>query len=378
MIDTEYMKIAIDLARKATGYTSPNPLVGAVIVKGGQIIGRGYHHKAGTPHAEIHALNEAGKESKDATLYVTLEPCSHYGRTPPCAKRVIEAGIRRVVIGTLDPNPLVSGKGVELLEQAGIEVHVGVMAKACADLNEAFFYYIQKGKPFITVKSAMTLDGKIATRYGESKWITNDEARIDSHELRANHDAILVGIGTILADNPQLTCRSKTIKTPHQPDVIILDSRGRTPSNANIFTETSRNILIFVGPNSKLSDRQRLIDIGADVVMVQEDTHGLCWTEILEELGKRQYVSVLIEGGARIISSYMQEQYINKFVIYIGDKIMGDEFALNAFSGSHLVHLSDSLSLAYEKVMLLGNNIKIIAYEKERRGRLCLQELLKK
>ena len=282
--DVAYMKRAIALAKLATGHTSPNPLVGAVVVKDNTIIGEGYHHKAGTAHAEVHALNQAGDNAKGATLYVTLEPCSHYGKTPPCALRIIEAGIAKVVIGSTDPNPLVAGKGIEILKEAGIEVVVPVCSDECAELNEHFFTYIQTGKPFVTIKSAMSLDGKIATFTGQSQWITNESSRRDGHVLRATHDAMLVGIGTILADNPQLNCRLSDDEladaildrnildepiTVHQPDVIILDSLGRTPTTSRVFEVDTRKVHIFVSKGCPKERIQALEQVGALVTVVE-------------------------------------------------------------------------------------------------------------
>ncbi|MDU7824738.1 MAG: dihydrofolate reductase family protein, partial [Veillonella sp.] len=300
--DVVYMKRAIELAKLATGHTSPNPLVGAVVVKDNTIIGEGYHHKAGTAHAEVHALNQAGDNAKGATLYVTLEPCSHYGKTPPC--------------------------------EAGIEVVCPVCSDECAELNEHFFTYIQTGKPFVTLKSAMSLDGKIATSTGQSQWITNESSRRDGHVLRATHDAMLVGIGTILADNPQLNCRltdselsdallDKSILdepiTIHQPDVIILDSLGRTPTTSSVFEINNRKIHIFVSKGCPKDRIQALEQVGAQVTVVESistrkskstdiviDIKKLSIDDILTKLGELGYTSILVEGGSAIISSFVE------------------------------------------------------------------------
>ncbi|MDU5254237.1 MAG: bifunctional diaminohydroxyphosphoribosylaminopyrimidine deaminase/5-amino-6-(5-phosphoribosylamino)uracil reductase RibD [Veillonella sp.] len=352
--DVVYMKRAIELAKLATGHTSPNPLVGAVVVKDNTIIGEGYHHKAGTAHAEVHALNQAGDNAKGATLYVTLEPCSHYGKTPPCVLRIIEAGIAKVIVGSTDPNPLVSGKGMELLREAGIEVVCPVCSDECAELNEHFFTYIQTGKPFVTLKSAMSLDGKIATSTGQSQWITNESSRRDGHVLRATHDAMLVGIGTILADNPQLNCRltdselsdallDKSILdepiTIHQPDVIILDSLVES-----ISTRKSKS---------------------TDIVI---DIKKLSIDDILTKLGELGYTSILVEGGSAIISSFVETKNFDKVVTYIGNTIIGGNDATPAVGGRGFESLKASPQLTFTKIKVLDNNIRIEAYRQGRRG----------
>jgi len=355
--DVAYMKRAIALAKLATGHTSPNPLVGAVVVKDNIIIGEGYHHKAGTAHAEVHALNQAGDNAKGATLYVTLEPCSHYGKTPPCALRIIEAGIAKVVVGSTDPNPLVSGKGMDLLCEAGIEVVCPVCSEECAELNEHFFTYIQTGKPFVTIKSAMSLDGKIATFTGQSQWITNESSRRDGHVLRATHDAMLVGIGTILADNPQLNCRLSNdeltdtisdrniLNEPiqvHQPDVIILDSLGRTPTTSRVFEVDTRKVHIFVSKG--------------------------CPKERITKLGDFGYTSLLVEGGSAIISSFVETSNFDKVVTYIGNTIIGGTEATPAVGGRGFESLESSPQLTFTKTKVLDNNIRIEAYREGRRG----------
>ena len=394
--DVAYMKRAIALAKLATGHTSPNPLVGAVVVKDNTIIGEGYHHKAGTAHAEVYALNQAGENAKGATLYVTLEPCSHYGKTPPCALRIIEAGIGKVVIGSTDPNPLVAGKGIELLKEAGIEVVVLFYNDECAELNEHFFTYIQTGKPFVTIKSAMSLDGKIATFTGQSQWITNESSRRDGHVLRATHDAMLVGIGTILADNPQLNCRlsddgladaildRNILNEPipvHQPDVIILDSLGRTPTTSRVFEVDTRKVHIFVSKGCPKERIQALEQVGALVTVVESvstrkskstdiviDIKKLSIEDILTKLGDFGYTSVLVEGGSAIISSFVETMNFDKVVTYIGNTIIGGTEATPAVGGRGFESLESSPQLTFTKTTVLDNNIRIEAYRQGRRG----------
>ena len=394
--DVAYMKRAIALAKLATGHTSPNPLVGAVVVKDNTIIGEGYHHKAGTAHAEVHALNQAGENAKGATLYVTLEPCSHYGKTPPCVLRIIEAGIAKVVIGSTDPNPLVAGKGIEILKEAGIEVVVPVCNDECAELNEHFFTYIQTGQPFVTIKSAMSLDGKIATYTGQSQWITNESSRRDGHVLRATHDAMLVGIGTILADNPQLNCRlsddeltdaisdRNILNEPipvHQPDVIILDSLGRTPTTSRVFEVDTRKVHIFVSKGCPKERIQALEQVGALVTVVESvstrkskstdiviDIKKLSIDDVLTKLGDFGYTSVLVEGGSAIISSFVETMNFDKVVTYIGNTIIGGTEATTAVGGRGFESLESSPQLTFTKTTVLDNNIRIEAYRQGRRG----------
>lgn len=394
--DVAYMKRAIALAKLATGHTSPNPLVGAVVVKDNTIIGEGYHHKAGTAHAEVHALNQVGENAKGATLYVTLEPCSHYGKTPPCALRIIEAGIAKVVIGSTDPNPLVAGKGIEILKEAGIEVVVPVCNDECTELNEHFFTYIQTGQPFVTIKSAMSLDGKIATYTGQSQWITNESSRRDGHVLRATHDSMLVGIGTILADNPQLNCRlsddeltdaisdRNILNEPipvHQPDVIILDSLGRTPTTSRVFEVDTRKVHIFVSKGCPKERIQALEQVGALVTVVESvstrkskstdiviDIKKLSIDDILIKLGDFGYTSVLVEGGSAIISSFVETMNFDKVVTYIGNTIIGGTEATTAVGGRGFESLESSPQLTFTKTTVLDNNIRIEAYRQGRRG----------
>lgn len=367
MTDSEYMERAIALAKEATGHTSPNPLVGAVIVKDGQIIGEGYHHKAGEPHAEVHALHQAGMEARGATLYVTLEPCSHYGKTPPCAKRVIAAGLKRVVIGMVDPNPLVSGKGIQLLKDAGIEVTVGVLEEACQLMNEDFITFIAEKRPFVVLKSAMSLDGKIATATGESKWITSRAAREDGHELRAKYDAMLVGIGTILADDPQLNCRIYDRKIK-QPDVYILDAFGRTPMSAKVWQTEGRTVYIIV---SQQCDMEKIMDLerkGAEVIILPETDGHIDLEAVLEEMGARNCMSVLVEGGSRILASFVEQNLFDKYIAYIGNILIGGVNATPALGGSGLRHLRDAAPLHFASTTVLDEAIKIVAYREKGRA----------
>ena len=398
MNDELYMKRAICLAKMATGHTSPNPLVGAVVVKNNTIVGEGYHHKAGEAHAEVHALDAAGDNARGATLYVTLEPCAHYGKTPPCAKRVVESGIARVVIGSTDPNPLVAGKGIQILTDAGIEVTTDVCVDECIQLNEHFFTFIQTHKPFVTIKSAMSLDGKIATFTGQSQWITNESSRKDGHVLRATHDAMLVGIGTILADDPLLNCRltrdelyqavidTNDVSTEntlevHQPDIVILDSQGRTPTDAKVFTIPNRKVIVYVAKGCPEQRRIALANAGAIVeelptksvrqgrtTDVAIDIKKIDIQACLEHLGKQGYTSVLVEGGSTIISSFVESLAFDKIVTYIGNLVIGGTNSTSAVGGTGFATLHEAPTLEFASSRILDNNIRIESYRLGREG----------
>lgn len=398
MNDELYMKRAISLAKMATGHTSPNPLVGAVVVKNNTIVGEGYHHKAGEAHAEVHALDAAGDNARGATLYVTLEPCAHYGKTPPCAKRVVESGITRVVIGSTDPNPLVAGKGIQILTDAGIKVTTDVCVDECIQLNEHFFTFIQTHKPFVTIKSAMSLDGKIATFTGQSQWITNESSRKDGHILRASHDAMLVGIGTILADDPLLNCRltrdelyeaiidrhdvsiDNTLEV-HQPDIIILDSQGRTPTDAKVFTIPNRKVIIYVAKGCPEQRRIALANVGAIVEEIPTksvlqgrttdvaiDIKKIDIQACLEHLGEQEYTSVLVEGGSTIISSFVESLAFDKIVTYIGNLVIGGANSTSAVGGTGFATLHEAPTLEFASSRILDNNIRIESYRLGREG----------
>lgn len=367
MEHTEYMREALRLAKMGVGHTSPNPMVGAVVVKDNTIIGRGYHHRAGGPHAEVFALNEAGEEAQGATLYVTLEPCSHYGKTPPCADKVIRSGIKEVYVGTVDPNPLVHGGGIEKLQAAGIKVTRSSLEAECRQLNEAFNYFITHTRPFVTAKSAMSLDGKIATYTGDSQWITAEESRAFGHRLRAENDAILVGITTILTDNPRLNCRvPASDNEPHQPHCVILDSLGQTPVNAHLFEEENRRVLIFVSPKCTEARRHALQNAGAEVVEVPASGEYLDIHAVMDELGKQKFLSVLIEGGGTVLASCIKARVVQKVWTFIGDYLIGGKNAVPALGGEGAELLSTASRVEFRSVELHDNNIYIESYIKER------------
>lgn len=340
-----FMQRALDLARRAKGRTSPNPLVGAVIVKDGKVIGEGYHQKAGTPHAEVHALNAAGEDAKGATLYTTLEPCCHWGRTPPCTEALIRAGIAHVYIAEVDPNPNVAGKGVQQLQHAGINVHVGIHRQKASDLNEVHRKYIQTGEPFVILKTAMSLDGKIATASGESQWITSEASRQRGHEVRDTVDAILVGRGTVASDNPTLTTRLQD-REGQDATRIVLDSHGRTHTDARIFNaESEAGVIVAVTPAAPSENIDALEKAGAEVVTVP-DAHGkVCFKRLMEIFGKREITSVLIEGGGEINASALAAGVVDKVMCFIAPKLIGGQDAPGPIGGVGIRSLTEAVNL---------------------------------
>ncbi len=362
MQDEMFMRKALELAGNALGRTSPNPLVGAVIVRDGCIVAAGWHRAAGTPHAEIHALNMAGELARGATLYVTLEPCAHYGRTGPCAKAVIEAGIRRVVIAMRDPNPLVAGKGILMLQEAGIDVTCGVLEEEARTLNEVFLKWIATGLPFVTLKTAMTLDGKIATITGESQWITNEVSRRRVHEWRDRTDGILVGINTVLKDNPSLTTRLPE-RHGKNPIRIILDSKGRTPPDARVVKDGQAKTIIAVAANVPKEKMEALRKAGAEMLVAgdgpQVDLH-----ELLRQLGKREITSLFVEGGATVNFSFLQAGLVDKVHVFVAPKILGGREALTPVGGAGFAKLSEAVELAELKMESLAGDLLISGYVK--------------
>ncbi len=337
-----FMQRALKLAGQAKGRTSPNPLVGAVIVKGGKVIGEGYHQKAGTPHAEVHALNAVGENAKGATLYTNLEPCCHWGRTPPCTEALIRAGIAEVYIAGVDPNPSVAGNGVRQLEKAGICVHVGVCQQEAEKLNEVHTKYIQTGLPFVILKIAMSLDGKIATASGESQWITSEASRHRGHEIRDAVDAILVGRGTVESDNPTLTTRLQN-RQGQDAIRIVMDSHARTPTDARIFNaESSAGIIVAVTSAAPIENIKALEASGAEVITVP-DAHGnrVCFKGLMEILGKREITSILIEGGGEINASAVAAGIVDKVMCFVAPIIIGGRNAPGPIGGEGVTSLMD-------------------------------------
>ena len=362
MKDEIYMAEALRLAKNGMGRTSPNPMVGAVIVKNGRIIASGWHRKAGTPHAEIHALNMAGELAKDATMYVTLEPCAHFGRTGPCADALIKAGIKRVAVAMLDPNPIVRGKGIEKLKAAGIEVTLGVLEGKARKLNEVFCKWVSTGLPFVILKTAMTLDGKIATKYGESKWITGEIARERVHKLRDRVDAIIIGIGTVLKDNPSLTTRLPDGEGKN-PLRVILDSKAKIPLDSKVLTDKAANTLVAVSNNAPKERMEEILKTGAEVVVVGQDRVDI--KELLKILGEREITSVLVEGGGEVNFSFAREKLFDRIYAFVAPKILGGVQSKTAVEGDGFHSLSDAALLENLEVEKIGEDLLIKADRKK-------------
>lgn len=363
--DEQYMQLALDLAASAKGKTNPNPLVGAVIVKDGVIVGTGLHRKAGEPHAEVHAFNMAGEHAKGATLYVTLEPCSHYGKTPPCANLVVASEVRRVVVAMEDPNPAVAGRGIQLIREAGIEVQVGLLEAQAKKLNERFIHNMLTKRPFVIAKYAMTLDGKLATHTGHSKWITGESARLEVHKLRNEVDAILVGIGTVLADNPSLTTRLPE-GGGKNPIRVLLDSNLQVSLEANIVNTEEAQTIIVTTEHANLEKVQALEGKGVQILKVSQNESGLNLEEMLDELYKQGITDVLVEGGSSVNASFVRAGLINKFLVYIAPKLLGGVNSLTPVAGSNVAYMTDALDVAFDQVEQFGEDLCITAYPKKR------------
>lgn len=357
----EYMNLAFSLAEAAIGQTSPNPSVGAVVVKSGRIIGIGSHLQPGKPHAEVHALRQAGDEAQGADIYITLEPCAHYGTTPPCTDIIIEHKLRKVYIACLDPNPFVSGKGVKKLKQAGIEVEVGLLQTRAQELNRKFFHFIQSKRPYVTLKAAMTLDGKTATSTADSRWITSQEARLDVHKQRDVHDGILVGVNTVLQDNPQLTTRLP--QGGKNPIRIILDTNLRIfETDCNILYDKEAPTWIIC---QKSARAESLKDKYSSVEVIQLSTENIDIENVLDLLGERQIQSLYVEGGQTIHSSFINKHLFNECHWYIAPKLLGGVDAYTTVGGASPQRMSDATQLDFISVEQMGSDIKVIARPKK-------------
>ena len=365
-LDQKFKKIALKLAERGKGRVSPNPLVGAVVVKGDHILGQGYHARYGSQHAEIMALKEAGAEAKGSTIYINLEPCCHHGQTPPCVNEIINAGIKRAVIGIKDPNPLVNGKSIQLLTNKGIEVKLGVLEKAALRLNEYFLKYMTTGSPFVILKCGMSLDGKVATKTGESRWVTGESSREHVHKLRNEIDATMVGIETILRDNPRLTTRLKNGKG-RDPIRVVIDSLLRVPIRTRIFTqESSAGNIIVTTVNAPMERIKRIEATGAKVLFVKPKGKNRVDMQImLKELGKFQITSLLIEGGPGINASAIQEGIVDKLIMFIAAKIIGGKTAPSAIQGDGIAILEEAVRIDDIKIKKLGEDLMVEGYVKK-------------
>ncbi len=360
-LDEKYMRMALRLAEKANGRTSPNPMVGAVVVKHGHVVGRGYHRKAGEPHAEAIALKKAGPAAKGATLYVTLEPCSHTNkRTPPCTPLVIRSGVKRVVTAMIDPNPRVSGGGIRTIRKSGIELVTGVLGAEARKLNEAFIKHVTTKMPFVTLKIAQTLDGKIATASGESKWITSEEAREEGRRLRDINDAILVGINTVLTDDPSLTTR---IPGGRDPIRVIVDSRLRMPLNAKVLIQKSpAKTMIATLSNVPESKIKKLQNIGVGVLTIKSAHGRVDLQDLMKKLGKKDIMSVLIEGGAEVNASALKSNIVDKIVMFIAPTIMTGKDSLCSIGGISPKALDSAIKLHNVTSRFVGQDLMIEGY----------------
>ncbi len=352
------MREALRIARHAEGRTSPNPLVGAVLVRDGKIVAEGWHRKAGTPHAEIHALNMAGELSRGATLYVTLEPCSHFGRTPPCARAIVDAGISRVVAAMSDPNPQVAGRGFEILRAANIAVEVGLLEEEARRLNEVFLKWVTQKLPFVTMKFACSLDGKIATVDGESQWISGMESRKFTHRLRDINDAILVGVGTVLADNPSLTTRLVNGKNPVR---IIVDSTCRTPLDAKVITDGQARTIFATTANAPSEKISALKKFGVEIITAGSGER-VDLKILMHELAVREITSVLVEGGGTIHFAMLNAGLVDKIFAFVAPKIIGGASALTGVAGAGFAKLSDTVTLKNFTAEKIGDDFLLTGY----------------
>ncbi|OEH92075.1 riboflavin biosynthesis protein RibD [Bacillus solimangrovi] len=352
------MDLALKNALGMKGQTDPNPLVGCVIVNDNRIVGMAAHLKAGERHAEIHALRMAGNNAAGGTIYVTLEPCSHYGKTGPCAAAIVEAGIKKVIIATLDPNPVVSGSGVKILQDAGIEVVIGIGAEKSQQMNQVFNKFIVQKKPYVTLKSGISLDGKIATNSMDSKWITSKEAREDVHQLRNENMAILVGVNTVIKDNPQLTTRMPNGRNPVR---VIMDSTLKTPIDSKLVTDQQAETWIFTCAHYDKEKKTKLETLGIKIYQTsgkkQVDPN-----EVVKILGEKMISSLLIEGGGGIHASFLEKKLLDKVVLYIAPKLIGGKNAPTFLEGTGIEKMKDAVNLTDVSIENIGNDFKVVGY----------------
>ncbi len=376
-MEIKYMERAIQLAKRGIGYTSPNPLVGAVIVKDGRIIGEGYHEIYGGAHAEVNAFKNATEDVKKSTMYVSLEPCSHYGKTPPCVNAIIEKGVSKVIIAMKDPNPVVAGKGIQKLRENNIEVIVGILEEEAKKLNEIFIKYISTKLPFCIMKTAMTLDGKIASYTGDAKWINNVLSRKYVHEIRHRVCGIMVGIGTVLSDDPFLTTRLED-KEGKNPIRIIVDTTCKVPLGAKVFDPNVKGKTIVA--TTEFANKEKIKAIkekGADVIItpIKDDRVDLLY--LMKELGERKIDSVLLEGGSTLNYTALKEEIVDKVISFIAPKILGGKRAKTPVGGEGIGYIKDAIQLHSINIKRFNEDIMVEGYI-EKRDEVCLQESLKK
>jgi len=359
LVDEAYMRRALTLARGGLGLASPNPMVGAVVVRGGEVVGEGWHEGPGTPHAEPRALEAAGHRARDATLYVTLEPCNHTGRTPPCAPAVAEAGIARVVVGTRDPSPLVDGRGIDALRSAGVVVDVGVLERDARDLIAGFAKHSVTGMPNVVLKLAASLDGKTAAADGSSRWITGEAARHEVHLMRARADAVLVGSGTATVDDPSLTVRLDGYRG-RQPLRVLVDGSGRTPATGRLF-DGDAPLLVATTSTAPPEARDGWERAGAEVLVFDAAPAGVPLRALMEALGKRDLQEILVEGGSRLAASVLVEDLADRLVLYVAPKVVGGAATPGLIGGTGAATIADALGVRIESVAMLGEDVRITA-----------------
>ena len=356
-----HMEHALALAREVLGTVSPNPAVGAVVVKGGEVVGEGATQRPGGDHAEVVALRQADAQANGATLFTTLEPCNHQGRTPPCADAIIESGVAEVRAALADPNPKVVGGGLMRLRDAGIETHEGECEAEARGVLEGYLHYIKTDLPFVTVKFAMSLDGKIATRTGDSRWISCLESRRFVHQIRGQSDAVLTGINTVMADDPRLTARDENdVPLDHQPLRVVVDSRGRIPRDAAMLSEPGKTLVALTHPDD--GALEALSGAGADVLTVPGDNGGVDVAELMAMLGEQGTTTVLVEGGGELVGSLFDEKLVTKVVAFVSPTIIGGQDAPSPVGGLGIEHLTEALRLNDVEVRRFGPDVAIIGY----------------
>ena len=349
------MRLALSEARKGVGKTAPNPAVGCVIVRDGEVVGKGWHKKAGTPHAEVHALRAAGELAAGADAYVTLEPCSHFGKTPPCARAFIEARVARVFVAMVDPNPLVSGRGIKMLQDAGIEVEVGLLEAESREINRPFVKWIRTKRPYVVLKSAITLDGKSATATGDSKWVTCDRSRREVHRLRGRLDAIMVGVGTVIKDDPLITCRVPGGKDPLR---IIVDSTLRIPRHAALFSLRSEAKTVIATCCADLARIDAVAAHGVEVLVCSEKDGRVDPDDLLTKLGERGVQSILLEGGSHLAGAFLRAGLIDRCMLFLAPKLVGGA-GMGLFAGAGVNLMADAIRLEEMKVKRIGVDLLV-------------------
>ncbi len=365
MQDHHYMNLAIQLAARGRGETSPNPMVGCVFVKNNSIIAQGWHQRCGEAHAEINAINNAIMSLEGASVYVSLEPCCHYGKTPPCVDALIKARVKEVFIASLDPNPLMNGQGAKALRDAGIEVHTGMQQTAARQLNESYFHYQSNRKPFVIAKWAMSLDGKIATHTGQSQWISHPTARLHAHELRSQIDAILVGAHTARRDNPRLTCRLEQVI--RQPLRIVLSRSGNLPLDLKLFDTTlPGKTLVATSAQADKTWLQQIKEKNIQVIIIKQNEHGkLDLNDLLLQLGQLNITSLIVEGGSQTLTQFYEQRLLNKFYIYMAPKFIGGQSAPSPFGGLGIENMSEATEIHKQKMQFMDPDFLITGYFKE-------------